>query len=418
MKISKNLISIFSLFSIQGANIVFPLIIFPYLLHIYNIDDYSKIAVSEVVTMYLLAICMYSFDIDGIKELINGKYKNEKEIFFHVTFIRVFILFFSSLLLLFVSFFVFNDYFYYLLMWLPFPLGFILQSNYYYQARENSFYLSVIVLFARGISVFVCLFFLNESIDAKYSILLISMSYLFSGILSYTYILIKLNVRINDFKIDFYYTSTLLKNGFYIFLGNISVSLYRTSNVLILAAISTPSSVAIYSLAEKVIKALQALSRPLNQYAQTKINLKVKFLDEYTYSCLFKMILKSSIFQYVLMLIVFLIFYISTSFFNFDKYISKSSIFLIIVMFPALVFGLSNFMFGTLGMNITGNEKYFFKVILITGISSVIVTINLVLFYNELGAAIGYTVSEMILLILFLRKYLNNENEIVKNNGY
>jgi O-antigen/teichoic acid export membrane protein len=66
----KNLTNLISLAFVQGANALFPILMFPYLYSVLGETDFSLLVVSEAVIFYILAICLYSFDVTGVKELI------------------------------------------------------------------------------------------------------------------------------------------------------------------------------------------------------------------------------------------------------------------------------------------------------------------------------------------------------------
>ena len=71
----------------------------------------------------------------------------------------------------------------------------------------------------------------------------------------------------------------------------------------------------------------------------------------------------------------------------------------------AVFFGISNFMFGSAGLNFLSERKYFFKSIFLVGMLSVIITLSLTFFIGVFGAAISFVLSEVMLLILIIKKY-------------
>ena len=75
------------------------------------------------------------------------------------------------------------------------------------------------------------------------------------------------NYKLKLSKLTFTDLKKLLIDGKEIFLGNISVLLFKDLNILIIKLI-TNSDIAIssYSISEKIIKSIQATTRPLNQF--------------------------------------------------------------------------------------------------------------------------------------------------------
>ena len=78
---------------------------------------------------------------------------------------------------------------------------------------------------------------------------------------------------------------------------------------------------------------------------------------------------------------------------------------LISAMSVAVLFGISNYMFGTVGLSIIGEHRYYAKSIFRVGIVTLILSIIMSYMFQEFGAAFSFVVGELLLLVFFYSKY-------------
>jgi len=399
----KNIINLLSLVAIQGGNALFPVLLLPYLYSILGDVKFSLLVISEAITFYILTICLYSFDVTGVKDLIVEN-NNEGKTYWSILFARLGLFFLSYFLVLMFSFVLVPKYFFLLLVWGGFPLGTILQSNYYFQAKEKNITFSLWVVTSRLLACLGIYFFVNNPADSLIAVTFLAGSFLLSGLISL--FLISKSITFKFSYITVKNTLCILKNGFAIFLGNFSVSLFRGSNIIILSIVSTPHAIAVYSLAEKIIKSIQALARPLNQLAYPKVIKEYKKSQSNNESLY--LIWKYTKPQ-IYLLAIFLPVLIASFYFlitmNVWQGLDLEVLQLISIMLIVIFFGVSNYMFGTVGMNLIGEHNYYAKVIFKTGMLTIILSIALTYVLEEKGAAISFALGELILLTFFIKKY-------------
>lgn len=418
---NKNLINLISLTSIQASNAILPLIVFPYALKILGTENYSQIIMSEAVMFIIYVFVIYSFEIKGVSQIIGLGNKidtsNLSLIFYKITISRLFILSLFCMIILFY-FIIKNDYFMLLLLlWMLFPLSYIFQSSYFFQALEDNFYPAIFILLSRILCIILIFEFVDHEDKGYFIPLIIGICYLIGGILSFIFLIYKYNLT---FVIP---SKKEMVNAFYdgknIFLGNLSVLLFKDSNVLIMGLLSDNNTlISIYSMAEKFVKSLQAGIRPLNQFFFPKtikalekqsIPEKNSFLiiSKYTVIQLF-------VFLLVILIILFLRFNENIILLLSDYPNIDEIFFVFIIMIPSIFFGISNFMYGTVGLNHLNKEKYYVKSILTTGIIGIILSFIFVYFWEEYGAAISFVISELILFIFVFIQYFKVKD---KKNG-
>jgi len=391
---------------IQGSNALLPLVLFPYLFIIFDKEVFSQLVIIESIVLYVVAFSLYSFDVTGVKYVgQNDKDLLEKcNIFYDILLIRLFIFIALCFGCTIIVLFFYQEFLVSTLLWMLFPLGMILQSNYYHQAIEKNLILAIIVFFCRTSAIVFALIFCKDNNDFNLVVLILGGNYLLSGLLSFSFL--AKNFQISRYQFSLQRLFVKLKDGFGIYLGNLSVALFRGSNVLLLSLVSAPAAIAIYALAEKFIKTTQALVRPLNQFAYPKVVKDVK--DSKDLNEVFRIILMRTTPQLLILIggmVLVLSVGIILQIYELLPHDLDQAFLVFFVMSFATVFGVCNYMFGTIGMSLMNFGSYYAKAIFLVGVVSVFVTLILGYQFNEFGAAIAYTLSEVLLLVFFLIKF-------------
>ncbi|MFC6337425.1 oligosaccharide flippase family protein [Pseudomonas sp. CCM 7891] len=414
MRVNANLINGLSLVSIQGANALFPLLVFPFLLTVLGKDAFAELVVAEAMAFYVLTVCLYSFDTSGVHSIIEARKQGgasaEAECFFNILGTRI-ALFVVSALPLAGAYHVFADgSLTVLLAWLCFVLGMILQCNYYFQAIESNGLLAAFVLISRFCAVLAIYFFVDGAEDILLASMILAGSFLASGIAAFIFLLCRFGVgsmRSASAKAII----SLLGEGRHLFFGNISVVLFRGANVLILTGVSNTAAVSTYAVAEKVVKSIQALARPLNQLFMPKAvkAWSLLALEHKTNLQAFDLIWKSTRIQICLMFFVLPIGVLAiytSHILGFLPGFSDEVIILIALMAPAVIFGVANAMFGAVGLTLIGAQSYFATTVFAVGTSIFLFSLTVSYFFDAFGAALAFVLAEILLLISFVWKYL------------
>lgn len=412
MILSHNKLNLLSLIIIQASNAIVPLILFPYVLKIMGSDSYAQIVTTEAVMFIIYAFVLYSFEINGVSSVVKSRDSVKpnalSKIFINIFFIRLSILLFTAIPIYLLYLYYHNTIFELLLLWLLYPLSFIFQSAYFYQGLERNTLLALFVFTSRMLTLIFIFIFVSDNSDIYLVPAIIGGTYMFAGILSFLYIWVKYNIRLN--LINFSYVKDLIMEGKEIFFGNVSVILFRGSNVLLLGMFTHDSlAISAYSIAEKFIKSLQAVMRPLNQYYFPKAIVMLEN-NKYPNKTALKGLFRLSIIQLVsllfLIVVLFIVYNSRASIDSLNNYPHIEHIFLIIsIMLPAILVGILNFMYGSVGLNHLNSKKYYAKSIFTTGILSILVASILIIFLKDYGAAIAFLISECLLFLFILKKY-------------
>ncbi|HDS1748007.1 oligosaccharide flippase family protein [Pseudomonas sp. M2] len=402
-----------SLVAIQGANALFPLLVFPYLLSVIGEESFAIIVTAEALAFYALTVCLYSFDTSGVQSVINVRKTGERILeascVFNIFATRIVLFLLSSFVLVGVASFLSNSSLQVLLVWMLFVLGTILQSNFYFQAIEDNFALASCIIVSRIIGVVGVYCFVNGPEDLLLASSLLAGSYFISGVAGFLLLLTRFDVSaFRTIRIAKIYT--LLQDGRYIFFGNLSVSFFRGANVLILSELSNAAAVSTYAIAEKVIKSIQALARPLNQIFAPKAAKAWSDLDKESRTEKQALILlwRNTRIQVWLMLAVMPVavsaIYLG-SYFELLNGFDSHVVALIALMSPAVCFGVANAMFGPVGLSLIGAQSYFAKSVLLIGVLAFTVSMIVSYLFGAPGAGSAFVMAEFCLLVAFVIRY-------------
>lgn len=409
----KDFLNLISLTCIQVSNAFLPLIIFPYILKTVGSEFYSKITITEAISLIVLNFVIFSFEINGVSKVIGldleKDIKKLSSIFSNIFFTRVSIFILCLILIGLATPFFEKDFILLLFYWMLVPLSFIIQPLWLFQGLEKNVPPAIFTFISRLICILLITQLIKKPDNYILVPLIVGLSYIFGAVLSLVFVLVKLKIKLQI--VTFSNIKCYLNNGKEIFLSNISVLLYRDFNVIILGFLHTnPISISIYSMAEKLIKALQATTRPLNQLFFPKVIYLLKN-NSIPDTQLFKRIMKLVIPQLLILigltiLLIIGYFYVKryTSLLNNFPYKERITL-LFLIMNIVVFFGILNFMLGIASLNYLNEKKYLFKIIFLVGIFNIIFCTILSFFWKEIGAAICFTLSEVFLFIFIAKKY-------------
>lgn len=403
-QIRSNLKNLTGLFLIQGSNAIFPLVVMPFAYAKIDTESFAKIAVSESFILIVLCLVLYSHDIQGVQWLnkaSNSNSETHSQVFSRVFWARLFLLGISIPITFAFLWFYDQELIKVTAAWMPLLLGHILYSAWFFQANEDSFQIglqaAVTKLIASGVAI--GSIWLNS--DPILIPLVISCAQLASGALALKTASSKYHIKIE--KIPKNQLLRDLKDGRHIFAGNFSVLLFRGSNTLILNHFSSSSLVAAYALGEKIIKALQATLRPVNQLLHIKL---LRQLSSSSKADGLSLAAKYSKLQVLILLSAWAILgsiYVFTKDFGFFSQPQIQLTKVILLMWPATVFGTANFLIGNAALNAVGQDREYSRAVLSSGTISLASSAVLISQLEMTGAIISYVLGEALLLAFVLR---------------
>lgn len=406
----------FSLALIQASNAVLPIIVFPVILTKFGSEEYTHIAVTEALSLLAVSIVLYSFDLVGVRAIVQLEDKTDKSwlsaLFFDVLVTRLFICVIIAGVLLLGVRVTRPDLLPYALGWLLVPLSYAVQPNWFFQAHERNIPLALISFVTRGSLLIYILMLMPDAIAPQWIPAIIGSAYISGAVTSMLYCVLvyELKPTYPNFSQVWIY----IRTGKEVCLSNLSVSFFRDSNVIIMGALSmSPDLISLYSLAEKFTKVVQASGRPLNQLFYPYV---MRIAKTFPYpSPAYLRALSPLILPQLMVLVAIWVAVISAALLIFDPALlefSREEYWLLVsamtLMALSTLFGVCNFMLGAAGLNAVGYSKTFLALVLGTGVASLASNVLLIFFLEFWGAVIGFVLSEGMLLLLVFSVFLNN----------
>ena len=389
-----------SLSVLQGANYILPLITFPYLVRVLGPSKYGLIAFAQAFIQYFNILTDYGFNLSATREIsINREDKGKvSEIFSSVMIIKFALLILSFIIVTIIVFSFGKFKKDWLLYYLTFGMviGQVLFPVWFFQGMERMKYITFLNITAKLIFT-VCIFIFVHSVsDYIYVPLIRSLGFITAGVMALWIVFkeFKLRLSIPNLNVINY----RLKEGWYIFLSEISGNLYGQGTIVILGIVSTNKIVGYYSVGEKLVKSIAGLSQPLAQAIYPFISKKTK--EEIAY------IFKNWGRIAVLVVLLFLILtFLPTNIFYFYlvKIHNCNLQITIVLLFIGMFFSILNvlkqpFVYA-LKLDKLNTRMYAF-----TGISFIPVCFLLSYLFNMIGTAISFLYVELV--IFFWGLYL------------
>jgi polysaccharide transporter, PST family len=389
-----------SLSFLQVANYIFPLITLPYLVRVLGPEKYGLIAFAQAFIGYFQILTDYGFNLSATREISINRENKEKvsEIFSSVMIIKFFLLLlsFGLMIIIVFSFKKFRQD--WLIYYLTFGmvLGHTLFPIWFFQGMERMKYITFLNVLAKLIFTIAIFIFVKRSSDYLYVPLLNSLGFIVAGVLALRIVFKDFGVffRIPSFK-DLKYQ---LKEGWYIFISTVAISLYTISNTFILGLFTNNTIVGYYSAAEKIIRAIQGFLAPISQTIYPHISKLMNESKEIGVKFIRKVTILIGGFSFILSFFIFIFADLIVRIILGSQF-TESIMVLRIIAFLPFIIGLSN-VFAVQGIIAYGNVKIIPKITFVGAISNVILAILLVKLLQAIGVAISLVLAEILVTIV------------------
>jgi len=387
-----------SLSFLQVANYIFPLITLPYLVRVLGPEKFGLIAFSQAFIGYFQILTDYGFNLSATREISINRENKEKisEIISSVMIIKFFLLL-VSLGLMSVIVFSFEKFrqgwlIYYLTFGMV--LGQTLFPVWFFQGMERMKYITFLNVFAKLIFTIAIFVFVKQESNYLYVPLLNSIGFIIVGVLSLWIILkdFEINFKTPDLEEIKYH----LKEGWYIFISQVSITFFNNTNVVILGIFTNNMIVGYYSAAEKLVRVIINLQVPIvSSIYPTMSRLLKEDIDK---AIRFgKKVLVYGTCIYLIIILVLLVFSNKITLLLLGKSFKESEfIFKILLMLPITIF--MNNIYGTQFLLNIGDSDKFSKVLIISGFLNLILCPILTYLFSYIGTSISWIIAEIFVL--------------------
>ena len=398
--------NISSLFSIQLASYIIPLFTLPYLVRTLGVESFGYMGFSLAIIQYCTLIINYGFNLSATSAI--SKIRDDKikvsDIFSGVLVIRLLAFILSAVFLFFglIIFDVSENVSKILAAAMGIPLGAALFPQFLFQGKEQLGLISFARVLVQLLTIPLLFIFVNSSNDVWIAVLISSLSSLLLAIYSLlliykrSWVLFKIP-NINVLKQQ-------LTDGWHIFVSTVAISLYTSSVTVILGVFAGPVSVGYFVAADKIIKAVLGLYGVISNAFYPRVNSIVEKSKEDAIKLLRKL---GMLLILIAVLCNFFTFILAdyAIFMLFGTGHETTSKLLKILSFLPVIIAFSNL----LGIQILipfGYKKEFSKVLLVSGVISLLILIPSVFFYAEYGAAISVLFIEIFVTVLMAHKVM------------
>jgi PST family polysaccharide transporter len=256
-----------SLTILQAANYILPLLTLPYLVRTLGVEYFGLLAFATATVAYFGILTDYGFNLTASKDIsVHRDNKNKTvEIFSSVMTIKFILLVLSLTLLslLLITFSKFGENWEIYLLTFGTVIGQFLFPVWFFQGMEKMKYITYLNLLSKSIFTIAIFVFVQEKSDIYLVPLLFSTGAIIAGFAS-LYLIHK------EFKVTFKFQKietikAYLIDGWHVFLSRFYVSLYTTTNILLLGLMTNNIAVGYYSIIEKIVVAIGGIFDPINQ---------------------------------------------------------------------------------------------------------------------------------------------------------
>lgn len=392
----------------HGSNYIIPLITFPYLVHKLGAQNIGLWAFSTATITYFLIFTDYGFNFAATKEISIAKNNKSKltEIYSSVLIIKfglmIVCFIFLGTLLFFINKYQQNGIVH--LINFGTVLGQVIFPNWFFMGMEEMKYMAWLNLSSKILVAVATFCLVKSQNDLLLAVGLGSMGYILTG-LGGLFIVAKV------FRITFQFQPkktllTYFNESKYIFLSNLSSSLYTVSTPLLLGILTNNLIVGYYSIAEKITQVFKNMFLPVFQALYPFISKKISQNEQEGR----RLILTSS---YIIgagfFCVSALLFLFSNEIILFlfgDKFSSSIKLLKILSGLPFL-YALTS-IYLIIGLFNIGKSKLTTKLLLIISIIHLILSTISIKYFGGFSAALVLAVTETIVTIFaiyFFNKY-------------
>lgn len=400
-----------SLTIMQATNYLLPLIVLPHLSRVLGPEKFGVVFFAQVFINYFMILSDYGFNFVGVRQIAQNKESKEKlnGIVSSIYSLRFILGILGIIILSFViyGFDRFEEdriiYFFTYGM----VIGNILLPTWFFQGIEEMKYITILNFLAKLIFTLSIFLLVNTQKDYILVPLLNSIGYILAGIIGF--VLLKTKYNISFVIAPWVKIKNQLKNGFNVFISNLSITTYTSTNAFILGNLVTDNIMGYYGGMERLIQPIKFLFSPIYNatypyFAQLATKNKAKAIKE------MKLGILASIFMGVI-LFAFIIFFAQDIVSivlgkEFLEGLNIFYIFSILILITPITYFLFNVVYLSLSL-----EKYSMKIYLFGGLFNILILLCLLTILESpaIAAALSNVITQILNLVfasLILFKYL------------
>jgi PST family polysaccharide transporter len=379
--------NIISLFALQGANYVLPLIVIPYLVRVLGPSNFGRLAFAQAFIIYFTILVDYGFDLSATRKIALIR-KDKIMLSRYVSTVLIT----KSLLAIFGGAVVYSvtvyfdrfssDPYIYLLCYTS-VAGSVIFPTWLYRGLEYMKLMSGLTILGRTTAVILLFIFVTDRNDLLRAAEIQSSSLLIGGLPAMYLILRKAEISLNIPRIG--EMKETFTDGWHAFISTSAITLYTNTNIFVLGLVADAKTVGYFAAASRLILALNGLFSPINQAVYPYV---VRVFSK-SRNAAFRFMAKVISFQLALAFLLCIAIFISAGYivriiFGSDY---NASIILLRIIFMLPFFSTLTNIFGVQIMMSLDLKQAFAKAIFLTAAVNLVIIYPLTKTYGATGAA-------------------------------
>lgn len=391
------------LFVLQIANYLIPLLLLPYIGTVLGASNFGKIMFVQAFIAYFILFVDFGFNVSATKAIVDSRNdKNKMSVVFWDTMLAkggILLLCFIILLGLVLGLEKFHrDYELFFIGFIS-VLSSFLFPLWLFQGMEKMKEVTIVNVVPKLLMLFFTFYFVNDTEDYTLALLIQMLALLFSALMSLFIIYQKRYVYF--MKPTIKGAIEQIRNSWHIFLTSLSTNLYTTTNIVVLGLLTNDAIVGVYSAADKLIRALISFISSVMQVVFPRVNVYYRESSDKAIDFVKKMV---TIVAVGCILLAFVI--LSGADFIIQKMYSSVDFQKTVDVFRySSLLPLFSVVNGLLAINVLvvfGLRKALSKIVFIGCLFSLILISPLVSKFQEIGAVICATLTEILIFILLM----------------
>lgn len=377
----------FYLLLLNITNFVLPLLTFPYLVSRLGVEKFGLLAFATSIISYFLIVADYGFNLTATRQISLHRVDRNKinEIVSSVFLIKFCLVAASSVVITVLVLLIpkFNKDSAVYIFTFGTVIGQSLFPVWYFQGIEKMRFISILNIVSKLIFTACVFLFVHNGRDYLLVPIFNSLGYIVIGVLSILVILGTYKVRF--IRVDKQTVLFYLKDGWHLFVSNISVTLYTTAVTTILGFFSSNMVVGYYSIADKIIQIVRGMIAPVSQ-ALFPYLVKEGQKDKSKVLRINRQLLRFGSFGMLPLCIVFFFFAPQILHLVFKTAaVETIQVLRIFAIIPFLIFLATVFALFT--MLVFDKNKEYSKIIISAGLINIVLALIFIPLYKHIGAA-------------------------------
>lgn len=396
-----------ALAGVQVANVILPLVTLPYLLRVLGPEQFGVFGFCQAVLVYAVVLTEYGFNLSATQRMAcaQGNQPEINRIFWSVQAAKV-LLALGALSLLTLTVCIVPQ------LWTVWPvmlasspvvLGAVLFPQWLFQGLERMGYVSLCTIAARALSIPLIFWWVKTDQDTWLVALIQSSGTVVAGMLAWT--LIWHGKLVAWHRPRFADIRLTLKDGWHIFISTAAISLYTTTNTVVLGFLTSHTAVGFFTAADKIRQASQNLFTPFSNAVYPRVSALMAQDTRSGLALIRKVLLIQGGLTLSISFGLWLLAPFAVHLVMGQQYEGAVSVLRVLAAVPFLI-GLSN-VFGIQTMLPLGLKRPFSRIVLVSGLINVVLLFLLVPLLQAEGAAAAVLLTEgfvTLAMALVLRK--------------